>query len=565
MKKTKGGASRIISFLLALIFVLASSSHFAYAAPEENAGYTVLQPDNIKGRIQFVDESAPRLRAAVDSDIHTFHIRIALDRDINLADHIEGGRIVYSTRLGSQDVMGPDVLPVQHVLNNGGTDFSFLMTEGKTELESLGYTIEGEYPEGSHFADYVGQTLGITVKGQANKPAIVDFTATVAYAQGGHMILPMQVKILPKFFLTKNLKTVGGANHPAMNFEFEFQAENGAPALGLDPVTLSYTADEKGIKTSEDIISLIEQKQPFPNSGVYTYTLTETSTTYTQHDGDDYIDNLVTSKAKYQVTFTVESNPKGAGYRVLSVAVKKLNNDDGTDANGAKQDNYYKEGEENDIRFENEYSKEVKENKGKDPLTGHGLFVKKTVTGALGDKNAYFPFTVTLTAPADLTVGKDNQGAPVAPKTRARIFNSRTLKFENDVTANGITTADANGYFDVLYGTALNVNLKHGQAIVFEKAYVGSTLEATETDAKSHTLTYQSVSGGQTATDANTITVSDKGINKIEALNDKDQTTVPTGLYTNQSSSMAMMLIAGAGLAVVLFFVVKNKKKAEMQ
>lgn len=73
-----------------------------------------------------MDESAPRLRAAVDSDIHTFHIRIALDRDINLADHIEGGRIVYSTRLGSQDVMGPDVLPVQHVLNNGGTDFSFL-------------------------------------------------------------------------------------------------------------------------------------------------------------------------------------------------------------------------------------------------------------------------------------------------------------------------------------------------------------------------------------------------------------------------------------------------------
>lgn len=565
MKKIRGGASRIISFLLALIIVLAGSSNFAYAAPDENTETHVLQPDNIKGPIQFVDESVPRLRAVVDSDITAFNILIDLDGDIDLGEHIKDGRIIYSTRLGNQDTFGPKATPVDNIIKKGGTTFSLLMTEGKEELESVGYTIVGELPAGTPFADYSGQILGINGTGKSTKPGIIDFTSTLAYAEGGRMILPMQIKILPKFFLTKNLKTVGGANHPAMDFEFEFQAENGAPDLGLDPVKLSYTADEKGIKTSEDIISLIEQKQPFTSSGEYTYTLTETSTSYTQHDGDDYIDNLVTSKAKYQVTFTVESNPKAAGYRVLSVAVKKLNNDDGTDANGAKQDNYYKEGEENDIRFENEYSKEVKENKGKDPLTNHGLFVKKTVTGKLGDKNAYFPFTVTLTAPVDLTVGKDNQGDPVTPKTRARIFNSRTMKFETDVTANGIITADANGYFDVLYGTALNVNLKHGQAIVFEKAYVGSALEATETDAKSHTLTYQSVSGGQTATDANTITVSDKGINKVEAFNDKDQTTVPTGFNTNQSSSMAMMLIAGMGLAIALFFIVKNKKKAEIQ
>lgn len=543
--------------MLALIIVLAGSSNFAYAAPDENTETHVLQPDNIKGPIQFVDESVPRLRAVVDSDITAFNILIDLDGDIDLGEHIKDGRIIYSTRLGNQDTFGPKATPVDNIIKKGGTTFSLLMTEGKEELESVGYTIVGELLAGTPFADYSGQTLGINATGKSTKPGIINFTSTLTYAEGGHMILPMQIKILPKFFLTKNLKTVGGANHPSMDFEFEFQAENGAPDLGLDPVKISYTDDEKGIKTSEDIISLIEQKQPFTSSGEYTYTLTETSTSYTQHDGDDYIDNLVTSKAKYQVTFTVESNPKAAGYRVLSVAVKKLNNDDGTNANGAKQDNYYKEGDENDIRFENEYSKEVKENNGKDPLINHGLFVKKTVTGKLGDLNAYFPFTINLTAPTDLT--------KPGLKTRARIFNSRTMKFETDVTANGITTADANGYFDVLYGTALNVNLKHGQAIVFEKAYVGSALKATETDAKSHTLTYQSVSGGQTATDANTITVSDKGINKVEAFNDKDQTTVPTGFNTNQSSSMAMMLIAGMGLAIALFFIVKNKKKAEIQ
>lgn len=559
MKIRKGWLKRAGALFLALIFVLVGGAQTAQADTLKGEP-TILEPDNIKGPIQFDDEPVIRPFAVVDSDISTFYILIDLEREINLGDHIEGGRIVYSTKLGSNDVMGPNVLPVEHVLKKGGTDFSFLMTEGKETLESLGYTIEDEKPEGSHFADYNGQTLGIKAKGTASKPGIVDFTATVAYAEGGKMILPMQVKILPKFFITKDFQVIGEAAHPALDFTFTFEAKDGAPALNLDPITISYAENEKDIKSSSDIIEEIEKKQPFTASGVYTYILTETQTTYNQHDGEDYVDHLVKSQAKYEVTFVVESNPKPKeeGYRILSVVVKKLNNDDGTDAKGEKQENFFKEGEDNDIRFSNEYSKEVKENPDK-PLEKRGLLVSKTVTGDLGDKNAYFPFEIELKAPENIHVEEGAQGEPATLTTRARIWNSRTGKYETDLTANGITAAE-NGYFDVTYGTAFTVQLKHGQAVVFEKAFVGSELTAKETDPKDHTLSYQSVSGGGAATNANTIMVSDKGINKVEAMNNKDQTSAPTGLTTNNTSFMAMTLIGVAGLAVLLFVGLKKKK-----
>ncbi|MDD7732760.1 MAG: hypothetical protein PT957_03325 [Firmicutes bacterium] len=557
MKARKTWIKRAGALFLALIFVLVGGAQAAQAEDVKGEA-TILEPDNIKGPIQFDDEPVIRPFAVIDSDIHTFWVLIDLNREINLADHIEGGRIVFSTKLGSKDTLGPNVAPVDNILKQGGTDFSLLMTEGKDALESLGYEIVGEKPEGSHFQDFSGEVLGIQATGISNKPGIVDFTSTLTYAEGGKMILPMQLKILPKFFITKDFQVIGDATHPALDFTFTFKPENGAPELNLDPIKLSYKDSEKGLKTSNDIITEIEKKQPFTASGEYTYTLTETETSYTQHDGEDYVDHLVTSKAKYEVTFVVESNPKAEGYRILSVRVKKMANDDGTVANGEKQENYYKEGEDNGIRFANEYNKEVKENPDK-PLEKRGLFVSKTVTGDLGDKNVYFPFSIELKAPENIHVVDGAQGEPATLTTRARIYNSRTLKYETDLTANGIT-ADANGYFEVTYGTAFTVQLKHGQALVFEKAIVGSELTATETDPKGHTLSYQSVSGGGAATNANTVMVSDQGINKVEAMNNKDQTSAPTGLTTNNTSFMAMTLIGVAGLAVLLFVGLKKKK-----
>lgn len=558
--KFKGNWLRkAFTIFLVLFFVLVGGKNEVINTRADEEQRTILQPDNVKGSIRFIDEwPAISTRAVVDSDVNNFFVLISLREEINLSKAIEGGRIVFSTKLGTDDKMGPSAAPVDHIINKGGTDFSLLMTEGKDELQSLGYEIIGEKPEGSHFSDYKGQVLGVNASGISRKPGIVNFTTTLTYAEGGKMIMPMQVKILPKFFITKDFKVVGNTSHPQLDFTFSFEPKDDAPDLNLDPIKVSYNADEKGLKTTADIIDKIEEKQPFTATGQYTYILSEKESSYVQHDESDYVDNLEKSKAKYEVTFTVESNPKGGGYRVLSVAVKHLNADNGTDAKGVKIENYYQEGKDNDIRFTNEYSKEVKENEKK-PLENRGLYISKTVTGELGDKNQYFPFNVELKAPEELAQKKNSQGEPIVLNTRARIFNSRVNRFEKDLQNNGIN-ADGEGYFTVTYGKAFTLNLKHGQAIVFEKVFVGSTLTANETDSKGHKLTYKFVSGGTEISGITSLNVSDKGINKIEVLNQKNQISPQTGFNTNATSFMLMAVVGSIGLFAMTFIVLKKKE-----
>lgn len=558
MRVKRSWMRKTMALFFALLLIAVGGVTNAIRAHAQDAP-TVLEPDNVQGPIRVIDQWPPiRMRAAVDSDVNDFFVRIDLKNEVNLAEHIKDGRIIFSSRLGSNDKLGVSVVPVDHILNMGGTDFSFLLTEGKTELQSMGYVIQGEKEEGSHFSDYSGQTLGIYAVGESKKPGMVDFTATVKYAQGGTMILPMKLKVLPKFFISKDLKIIGNTSHPALDFTFGFEPKDGAPDLNLDPIKLSYSAEESGIKTTDDIIELIEGKQPFTASGEYTYTLTETETNYSKHNGDDYVDELVQSKAKYEVTFTVESKPQSDGYRILSVQVKKMTNDNATAATGEKVENYYEEGKDNDIRFTNEYRKEVKEHTEDKPLQGRGLFLSKEVTGTLGDKNQYFPFTVTLEAPEGITPAVQD-GNPISFKTRARIWNDRTKKFEKDLTKNGLA-GDTNGYFDVTYGEELKASLKHGQAIVFEKVYVGSTFKAQETDAKGHKETYKYTSGGTEVNGATSISVSDQGINKIEVKNDKGSIAPPTGLHTNSSSFMLMILVGVVGVLALLFVAMKKKK-----
>lgn len=481
------------------------------------------------------------LAARIDSDLTSFIVKIDRDDEIDLGTAVEGGRIVYSTKLGTpNDSFGPNVIDAATLKRNKVTTIAFTMTEGKKELESLGYTVKGEVPEQTAI-DQVPAEPGPHVSGTTTKPGIVNFTGTMVYDLGGKLILPMQIKVLPKFFLTKDFQVPEGTSNPAMDFTFEFTPKAGTDAPKLDDVKISYKQGQKGILSSEDLTEVIKDK--FTATGVYTYILKEKPSAYALHKGADYDEALSQSKAEYEVTFVVESEPGKAatGYRVLEVKAKALKDGKGQDLNGEKVENYYKEGEENGIRFDNKYNKNIKSDP-KGPLKSRGLHLSKVVAGNLGDKGVYFPFTATLTKPATLT--ETNETAKVA---KAYIYDQRTNKKVVDLTANGIANA-TDGVFDVTYGTEFAFNLKHGQHLVFEEVIAGSKIKANEVDAKGHTKTVASISGGKTPTTEEEILVSDAGVNEVKYTNTKEHTSAETGLFTNNSSFVALMAVAGISI-----------------
>ena len=491
--------------------------------------------------------------AKVDSDIRAFHVRIDREKVIDLGTAIEGGRIVYSTKLGTEnDWFGPSIMDAETYKRNGVETLSFTMTEGKTELESLGYRVEGEILEQTSI-DNVASRPGPIVRGTSIKPGIVNFTGTVVYDLGGKMILPMQIKVLPKFFITKNFELPDGTNKPKLDFTFSFTPLEGTNAPALDDVTISYDVGEKGIKSSSDLTEIVKDK--FTSTGEFTYILKEKPTNYELKDTTAYSEYLTQSLAEYQVTFVVESEPGSnqSGFRILSIRVKALKDGQGEDLNGEKIENYYQEGDENGVRFDNKYNKNIKSDKNK-PLD-KGLHVSKEVTGVLGDKSAYFPFQLTLTKPEVVT---DNNKELTTAK--AYIYSTRTNKIVTDPTLNGITTS-AEGVFEISYGQEFNFNLKHGEHLVFEEVVAGSKFVAQETDAKGHVQALTSISGGNTPTDSSEILVSDAGVNEVKVVNNKD-TSAETGLFTNNRSFILMMSVAGI-LIVILMIATKKKRRVK--
>ena len=304
--------------------------------------------------------------ATVDSDMSSFHIRIAPSETIDLGKYLkstndskDNGRIVFSTKLGTKgDYFGPSVINTETLKYYGAKKVSFVIDEeGKKELKNLGYTINGEIPNLTSIdSKNFPKVPGPQVTGTSIKPGRANFTGTMTYGQNGKMVLPMQIKVLPKFFITKEIESDSGVEIPAKTYTFSFTPKNSSDSSipKLDDVKISYDENATGIKSSDDLTDIIASK--FTKPGVYTYILKDSTSRTSCISGVESSN----SSAEYEITFTLENNPNkttenSAGkvnkLRVLSVTAKKIKNEDGTSVNGAELDNYYQTGANNTIRF----------------------------------------------------------------------------------------------------------------------------------------------------------------------------------------------------------------------
>ena len=301
--------------------------------------------------------------AVCDSNTQTLDVLIAPKSIIDIGQSFNdpinkpSNRIVFSTKLGTQgDYFGPSVFDTAALKKYNAKSISFVIdSQGRAGLEKLGYKITGEIPTLTDITTAnFPQVPGPVVSGTSCKPGQVDFTGVLSYGQGGKMLLPMTIKVLPKFFITKNLVVDKNIEIPATTSVFSLTPSNTTPnAPLLDNITISYNKNERGIKTSADVADCIADK--FSKAGEYTYLLKETTAPQNIQDV-----TCSSSAAEYEVTFVVEHNPhntkpnaagKISNFRVLAVKVKQLKDDAGKDVTSNNLDNYYKSGKDNSIRF----------------------------------------------------------------------------------------------------------------------------------------------------------------------------------------------------------------------
>ena len=298
-----------------------------------------------------------------DSSMQTFDVLISptttidIGQSFNDPNNKPSNRIVFSTKLGTQeDYFGPSVFDTPMLKKYNAKSISFVIdSQGKAGLEKLGYKITGEIPTLTDITTAnFPKVPGPEVSGTSCKPGQVNFDGILSYGQGGKIIMPMTIKVLPKFFITKNLVVDANIETPATTCVFSLTPSATTPsAPSLDNITISYNKNESGIKTSADITDYIADK--FSQAGEYTYLLKETTAPQNIQDV-----TCSSSAAEYEVTFVVEHNPhntkqnaagKTTNFRVLAVKVKQLKDDTGKDVTSNTLDNYYKSGKENSIRF----------------------------------------------------------------------------------------------------------------------------------------------------------------------------------------------------------------------
>lgn len=374
--------------------------------------------------------------------------------------------------------------------------------------------------------------------------------------------------------IKKVLEMPDGTGIPASGFSFDFtftaKEYNNQPAsstivngaamptpttisIGFDNTDTAVTpAPKPGVTTYEKESGKIFDGTAWTAPGVYTYTVQETPTTYTNAATGE---TMTDSTAKYEVTAYVINNATNTGFEVNSITTKPI---DPTGAVGSKID--VTPGSDNGFVFTNVYEKTAG---GTDPLTQAALTISKTVAvDANADYGKFFPFVINTT-PASTQTGTVSYkayliegGAIVAP-----------------TTANGTltTNTDANGdtYIEVTAGTALNVNLKHGQSLGFVDMLVGSSFDVTESAVTNYkgdiALTVNGVSSTVNGTGFGAaVTTGTQSIgantNAAAFTNTVDATAItPTGITVNDLPFIGMMILAIGGFAA--YVVIKSRKK----
>ena len=286
------------------------------------------------------------------------------------------------------------------------------------------------------------------------------------------------------------------------------------------------------VKLTDDVLNGIQFNEP----GQYTYRVKEKAGSTT---------DMTYSQAVYLVSIFTKTDETGK-VKVDTIQIKKEKSDDGQQKQEGKTE--YKpgtdtEGKGNNFEFNNNYDPKA----GNDTPTGKdigekdkkGFVLRKEVAGTNGNVNEKFKFNIT------------------ANKPDGSHSTETTFKYKV-VLSNGTAEAEK----EATYNKPFDVELKHGERVVFSKVLLGSTVKAEETVDFGYqkSIKDESKINGVTPTvdDLKTgLVIGDNASGNFVNFVNTQQTA--TGILMNNLPFIALVLAAGVGI----FFFVKNKKEDE--
>lgn len=303
--------------------------------------------------------------------------------------------------------------------------------------------------------------------------------------------------------------------------------ESGIEGAKIEPVTIDSESIRSG-NTVEETVTVDFSKVNFTKPGIYRYVITENSFTK-ENVGDVYEDiGYAEGETGTRYLDVVVVNDGKGGYEISKYQLLKDKVNIGTDGNYINASTV-KSGE-----FTNKY-------------TTNTLTLTKHVTGDMGDKGAYFPFTVKFTGPKNtkfkVTV---NDGAEFKNVTEIDLgedgvaeYKNEEVKLKNDgtITISGVPSCVEYTITEIDQALAgykttnmINSNTTDWDDVVVSKDDINLTTGIKKV--------------GTDATDNNTVAV--------DFVNYRTTTDVPmTGIILNFAPYA--LLVAFAGVFAVLF------------
>ena len=372
--------------------------------------------------------------------------------------------------------------------------------------------------------------------------------------------------------ITKILKMPEGTSLPTdLNFTFNVEAKT-ADAPAISTVTIPYSSGTTSA-TSGGVVSVSKESaslfagKTFPHAGEYVYEITETTAPINTSSV-----KLTCSAAKYALTVYVKNNAAGTGTFVFAIGAVVITKGSEEHTQDGKVDptpgGYDSEYTYSQLTFTNTYAKTngAADPEDPDPTADSEatLTVSNAITGAFGNKNLYFDYSMTLTAPSLVS-------APAFYRAYV-VENGAVINPANNAEASLIGT-DAAGseysYIEISTSAATAFKLKDGQKLVFVDTPVGTIYSISETGAAAYDASVVVTTNGSAAapiggasTGANVATGTQsigEAANKAVFSNARGDVT-PMGLRLSDIPFIGMIVLALGALTGFIIF--KSRKRS---
>jgi len=387
-----------------------------------------------------------------------------------------------------------------------------------------------------------------------------------------------------KVAFTKLLRLPAGTTVPTAEFKFLVTSvsvdkaaatKTNMPLIGADVneegviagiVPIKFKAgDSAGILPDEDVIVTIAKQHDifegitFDHAGVYVYTISELSNTYS---ADPDLEAITYSPAEYTLNvYVLEGTGNNAGKYYIYAIGARIETPDNEDQKKGEKVNPNPDADEfeySQMTFTNTYARTI--GGGGDPTDPDdaSLAIGNEVTGLYSSSSIYFDYTFKLTTPA----------LPAIPGPTT---------YKAYVVQNGkIVTTEANGaqadkdYIEFESGEANTFKLKDGQQLVFTNTPVGTRYDVCQAGTTAYKasviITYNGVAApAVTGEDfGDPVGVTNRLVgeeeNSAAFTNDRDEDVTPTGLNLNNLPFFGMIFLALG--AIVALVAAKARKKS---